>query len=113
MNKKNPKPRRPTLKETRPKYQIDAGAAQPRRSSAKAKADLTIPAALVEASNELAHRLNVSLSDLYAAALAAYVAAHQAVDATALLDRVYEREPSIIDPAWVKIQVASLAGETW
>jgi hypothetical protein len=113
MKKKDVKPRRRTVKEAGPKYQIDSTSRQQRGSSNKGTANIAIPDSLLKASNELAQRLNISLSELYAAALDAYVAAHQNVDATALLDHVYETEPSTIDPAWVKIQVTSLAGETW
>jgi len=75
------------------------------------KADIFIPSPIVEAAEQLAQRLGMSLSEFYTAALAAYVAACQRNDVTEALNRIYEAEPSAIDSLWVKIQVASLAGE--
>jgi len=54
----------------------------------------------------------MSLSGFYTAALTAYyVAACQRNDVTEALNRIYETKLSAIDALWVKVQVASLAGE--
>jgi hypothetical protein len=53
----------------------------------------------------------MSLSEFYTAALTAYVAACQRNDVTEALNRIYETGFSAIDALWVKVQVASLAGE--
>jgi hypothetical protein len=74
-------------------------------------ADISIPGPISEAAQQQAQRLGISLSEFYTSALAAYVAACQRNDVTEALNRIYETEPSAIDSLWVKVQVASLAGE--
>lgn len=75
------------------------------------KADIFIPSPIFEAAEQLAQGLGMSLSEFYTAALAAYVAACQRNDVTKALNRIYETKLSAIDALWVKVQVASLAGE--
>jgi predicted RecB family endonuclease len=77
------------------------------------KTNISIPNPIHEAAEQLAQTLGVSLSDLYTAALTAYVTAHQREEVTEALNRVYEREPSTIEPGLVTIQLASVGGETW
>jgi hypothetical protein len=77
------------------------------------KADISIPNPVYEAAEQLAQRLGMSLSELYTAALTAYVTAHQKGDVTEALNRVYETESSTIEPGLVNIQLASVGGETW
>jgi hypothetical protein len=74
-------------------------------------ADISIPSPIFEAAEQLAQRLGMSLSEFYTAALTAYVAACQRNDVTEALNRIYETEPSAIDPLLAKVQVVSLAGE--
>jgi len=76
------------------------------------KANVTIPSSVAQAAEHLAKRLGISLSELYTAALNAYVTNHQE-DITAALDRVYNKEPSTLDAELIKIQVALLEGEEW
>ncbi|MGA9351906.1 MAG: ChpI protein [Anaerolineae bacterium] len=76
------------------------------------KAEIAIPRPISEAAEQLAQTLGMSLSELYTAAVAAYVTAHQRSEITETLNRVYATEPSAMDPAWVHIQLASV-GETW
>lgn len=76
------------------------------------KADISIPNPIYEAAEQLAQRLGMSLSELYTAALTAYVTAHQE-GVTEALNRVYETESSTIEPVLVRIQLASVGGETW
>ena len=76
------------------------------------KADISIPNPIYEAAEQLAQRLGMSLSELYTAALTAYVTAHQE-EVTEALNRVYETESSTIEPVLVRIQLASVGGETW
>jgi hypothetical protein len=57
--------------------------------------------------------LGISLSELYTAALTAYVTTHQKEDVTELLNRVYETEASTIEPGLVNLQLASMGGESW
>jgi hypothetical protein len=75
--------------------------------------EVTIPAPISEAAVRLARRLGVSLDELFSAALAAYVSVHERDHVTEALDRVYEAEPSAMEPVLVQIQAASLGGETW
>jgi hypothetical protein len=77
------------------------------------KADISIPNPVYEAAEQLAQRLGMSLSELYTAALTAYVTAHQKGEVTEALNRVYETESSTIEPGLVNIQLASVGGETW
>ena len=76
------------------------------------EAEIAIPRPISEAAEQLAHTLGMSLSELYTAAVTAYVTAHQPSGITETLDQVYATEPSAIDPTWVHIQLASV-GETW
>lgn len=77
------------------------------------RTDVAIPRPLSEAAEQLAQRLGISLSELYTAALTAYVTTHQRNQVTEMLNRVYETETSILEPMLVNLQVASLGGETW
>ena len=75
--------------------------------------NISIPHPIFEAAKQLAPKLGMSLSELYTAALAAYVAAYQSEDVTAKLNEVYETEPSTLEPELVALQVASIGTETW
>lgn len=77
------------------------------------KSDISIPNPVFVAAEELARKMGVSLSELYTAALNAYVAEHQKENITEALDQVYTDEPSNLEPALVKMQVVSLEGEQW
>jgi hypothetical protein len=55
----------------------------------------------------------MSSSELYAAALAAYVAAYQNGDVTRRLDEVYVKEDSALELDVVAIQVASPGRGEW
>jgi hypothetical protein len=75
--------------------------------------EITIPKPTSEAAEHLAHKMNISLSELYTAALAAYVAAHQKDEVTGLLDRIYSTEPSTLENELVRLQLASIGQEVW
>ena len=107
MNKA-PKSRSKTVKETRSAYH-----ATTRTRKATSKIDLAIPAAVFESSRQLAQKLNMPLNELYAAALKAYVEAHQTDSVTEQLNQVYTAESSELDPALVRLQITLLTGETW
>ena len=77
------------------------------------KSDVSVPASIHAAAEQLACTLGVSLSDLYTAALVAYVGAHQREDVTEALDRVYAAEPSAIEAGLVSLQIASVGFEPW
>ena len=76
------------------------------------KSDISIPNVVFHAAENLAKKMGVSLSELYTAALNAYVAEHQK-DITETLNQVYADEPSTLEPELVKMQVVSLEGEQW
>ena len=61
------------------------------------KTEISIPNPIFEAAQQLAQQLNMSLSELYTAALAAYVAEYQNEDVTEKLNQVYETEPSNLE----------------
>lgn len=77
------------------------------------KSDISIPNPVFHAAQKLAKKMGVSLSELYTAALNAYVAEHETENITETLDQVYANEPSAIEPEIVKMQVVSLDGEQW
>jgi hypothetical protein len=61
-----------------------------------------------ESAEQLAWKLDVSLSELYTIALSTYVNAHQTENVTEALNRVYEIESSTLEPGLVALQVASM-----
>ena len=75
--------------------------------------EITIPKPTSEAAERLAHKMDISLSELYTAALAAYVATHQKDEVTGLLDRIYSTEPSTLESELVRLQSASIGREVW
>jgi hypothetical protein len=77
------------------------------------KAEISIPNPIFEAAKQLAQKLDMSMSELYTAALAAYVATYQDEDVTEKLNEVYETEPSTLEPDIVALQVYSIGGESW
>ena len=72
------------------------------------KTEISIPNPIFEAAQQLAQQLNMSLSELYTAALAAYVAEYQNEDVTEKLNQVYETEPSNLESDLVTLQLASI-----
>jgi len=77
------------------------------------KSDISIPNPVFRAAENLARKMGVSLSELYTAALNAYVVEHQKEDVTKTLNRVLETEPSSVEPEMVKMLVMSIGGEEW
>ena len=77
------------------------------------KSDISIPNPVFYAAENLAKKMGVSLSELYTAALNAYVAEHQKENITEMLDQVYADTPSALEPELVKMQVVSLESEKW
>jgi lipopolysaccharide biosynthesis regulator YciM len=77
------------------------------------KTEIAVPNPIFESAQQLARRMNVSMSELYTAALAAYVASHQDKAVTDKLNEVYEGEPSSLDTELVVMQVSSIDGENW
>ena len=77
------------------------------------KTAISLPDPLFEAADQLARRLGISRSELYAAALQEYLRSHRSQGVTEALNRVYEKEDSSLDPVLVAIQAASLPRDEW
>jgi len=77
------------------------------------KLDISIPNPVFHAAEELAQKMGVSLSELYTAALNAYVAEHQKENITETLNQVYDEGPSTLEPELVTMQIVLLDGEEW
>ncbi len=78
------------------------------------KTDISIPNPVFRAAENLARKMGVSLSELYTAALNAYVAEHlKKENITDALNQVYAAEESALEPALIKMQVIALEGERW
>jgi len=69
------------------------------------KTDISIPISIYQAAEKLAKELGISLSELYTAALTAYVSEHEKKSVSEKLDTVYATEPSSIEPELVEMQI--------
>jgi citrate lyase beta subunit len=77
------------------------------------KTAISIPDEVFVAAEDLAARLGVSRSQLYANAVDNYVRAMRSHGVTAQLDKVYGSQTSFIDPAVSTAQVSTIATEDW
>ncbi|HJS73743.1 MAG TPA: hypothetical protein VJ921_05610 [Vicinamibacteria bacterium] len=77
------------------------------------KTAISVPDDLFDAAEEVAERLGVSRSQLYATALAQYVAKHREDEVTVALNRVYVEQSSEVDPVLSAMQFASFPSEDW
>ena len=77
------------------------------------KTAVSLPGPLFEAADQLAKRLGISRSELYATAIEEYLQAHGGQGITEALNRIYEKEPSGLDPVVGAIQAASLSRDEW
>lgn len=77
------------------------------------KTAISLPDDLFESADELARRLGVSRSELYAEAVAEYLAKHRNEDVTARLNEVYADEASGVDSALRSAQARSLGSSEW
>ena len=78
------------------------------------KTAISLPDDLFEAADELAEKLGVSRSQLYARALSEYVAQHGESDVTARLNAVYADTEARLDPVLQELQFHSVgAGGEW
>lgn len=77
------------------------------------KIDISIPNPIFESATKLAKKLDMSLSELYTVALAAYVETYDGEDTTSQLNEVYKTESSTLEPELVTLQVASIGGQSW
>ena len=77
------------------------------------KTAISLPDGLYRSGDRLAKRLGVSRSELYARALAEFLAKHQSDQITQRLNAVYAAEDSRLDPALMKAQLDALLRESW
>lgn len=72
------------------------------------KTAISLPDELFLSANDLAKRQGMSRSELYAVALAEYLAKHRDADVTAKLNEVLAEESSSVDPALRTAQARSV-----
>lgn len=77
------------------------------------KTSVSLPDDLFEAADGLADRLGVSRSELYARAVAEYLAKHRDEDVTERLNEVFADEPSGLHPSLRAAQARSLSSTDW
>ena len=77
------------------------------------KTAISLPDELFESADAFAQRLGISRSQLFATALAEYLAKHQTRKLTDRLNAVYVAEPSHLDPALHRAQRRSLGAPSW
>lgn len=77
------------------------------------KVAISLPDPLFSAAEQLAQKLHVSRSQLYAQALAEYLDKRHDPAVTERLNAVYSIEPSPIDPALMTAQQGAIGHEAW
>ena len=77
------------------------------------KIAISLPDDLFASADQLAERMGLSRSELYARAVAEYLARHRDQDVTARLNAIYAEEESAIDPALRKAQARSVRSSEW
>ena len=77
------------------------------------KTAISIPDRVFEEAEQVAKRLGMSRSELYAKAVQAYLAANRTEGVTKALNRVYSKVTGGLDPVLARIQSASLPHEKW
>jgi metal-responsive CopG/Arc/MetJ family transcriptional regulator len=75
------------------------------------KTAISLPDDLFTAADALAGRLGVSRSELYATAVAEFLAKHTPSEVTSRLDQVYDAKPAQVDPAFRRAQRRTV--EAW
>ncbi len=77
------------------------------------KTAISLSDRLFSAADTLARKLGVSRSQLYATALAEYVAKHQASKVTERLNDVYGSQPSVVEKDLRRAQRRAVARTEW
>ena len=77
------------------------------------KTAISLPDEIFSAADQLAGRLGVSRSELYATAVAEFLAKHTDSEVTARLNQVYAEESGAIDPAFRRAQQRAIGPEHW
>lgn len=77
------------------------------------KTELTISTTVSRAAKQLARQMGMPLNEFFAAAVTAYVVAHQKKLVTESLNQIYADESSALDPVIAKLQASSIGDERW
>jgi len=79
------------------------------------KTAISIPDSVFEAADRLAHRLGMSRSELYRAAIGEYLARHAEDRVTEKLNEVYgaDKEAGRLPDDVARMQARSIPGEEW
>lgn len=77
------------------------------------KIAISLPDELFESADELAERMGVSRSELYARAVTEYLAKHRDEDVTAKLNQVFGEEPGGLDAPVRNAQSRSVGASDW
>lgn len=77
------------------------------------KTAISIPDPIFEAAEGFAHRQGISRSELYAKAVAEYIATRKSANITQKLNEVYGDEESTLDKELHTMQTSSLLQEEW
>ena len=77
------------------------------------KTAISIPDPIFESAEQLARRLGMSRSELYAKAITFYLQAHRNDNVTEALNKIYPKESSKLDPIIEEIQFRSIPEERW
>lgn len=77
------------------------------------KTAVSLPDPVFEAAEQLAKRLGMSRSELYASAIAEFIQLHRGQGVTEILNRVYGEEESALDATLESLQSRSLPAEKW
>lgn len=77
------------------------------------KTAISLPEEIYHSADQLAKRLGMSRSELYAKAVSMYISTHKNEAVTEALDKIYSKEKSEINPAINMMQLKSLPKEEW
>ena len=77
------------------------------------KTAISLPDELFRQGDAFAERHGASRSQVYANALAEYLARHRGEEITAKLNEVLANEPAGLEPAFAKVQAESIGREEW
>jgi metal-responsive CopG/Arc/MetJ family transcriptional regulator len=77
------------------------------------KTTISIPDSIFDSADALAKKLGLSRSELYANAVAEFVAKHRGANPTGRLNAVYAREPSRVDAGVKRAQAKVARTSRW
>lgn len=77
------------------------------------KVAISLSDSVFSAAEQLAHRMRVSRSQLYAQAIEEYLGKHQDTLITERLNALYASEQSAVDPAMTTAQLGAIGHEAW